>query len=252
MKILLTHIYNEEYLLPWWLEHHKQYFDHGIIIDYASTDRSLDIIREFCPTWDIVQSKNFEFGAYVVDSEVQEYENKYPNGIWKVTLTVTEFLIGNYELLEETINPIQYLIPCLYFIDDVSYRENIDKTIPLWKQIHNGIPISGSMSIRRARSLHNYNISYPVGRHFNTYNTEQFIIFNYGFAPMTTEFYNRKLQIQHKIPQFDKNNGLGTSHTYYGQGLTLQKLFTFYDDYKKQSIDLTNVMNNYLMLNGIE
>ena len=57
-KTVLTHFYNEEYLLPWWLDHHKKYFDHGILIDYASTDKSVEIIKEICPTWTEVKSKN--------------------------------------------------------------------------------------------------------------------------------------------------------------------------------------------------
>jgi len=36
--ILFSHIYNEEYLLPFWLKHHKKIFDHGVIIDNFSTD----------------------------------------------------------------------------------------------------------------------------------------------------------------------------------------------------------------------
>ena len=73
---VISHIFNEEYILPWWLEHHKKIFDHGIIIDYASTDRSLEIIKEICPTWEVVQSKNAEFNAMAVDVEVLEYERK--------------------------------------------------------------------------------------------------------------------------------------------------------------------------------
>ena len=36
-KTITAVFYNEEYLLPWWLMHHKQYFDHGVLINYAST-----------------------------------------------------------------------------------------------------------------------------------------------------------------------------------------------------------------------
>jgi hypothetical protein len=48
MKTVISHFYNEEYMLPWWLKHHRQYFDHGILIDYGSTDKSLDIIKKIC------------------------------------------------------------------------------------------------------------------------------------------------------------------------------------------------------------
>ena len=53
-KTVVTHFFNEEYLLPWWLEHHKKYFDHGVMIDYNSTDSSVEIIKKICPTWTIV------------------------------------------------------------------------------------------------------------------------------------------------------------------------------------------------------
>ena len=47
MKLtVISGIYNEEYLLPFWLEHHRKIFDHGVIVDWHSTDRSLEIIRE--------------------------------------------------------------------------------------------------------------------------------------------------------------------------------------------------------------
>ena len=45
-KTCLIHIYNEEYLLPFWLNHHKDIFDDIIIIDYNSTDKSLEICKE--------------------------------------------------------------------------------------------------------------------------------------------------------------------------------------------------------------
>ncbi len=35
---LFSHIKNEEDLLPQWLNHHKHMFDHGVIIDFGSTD----------------------------------------------------------------------------------------------------------------------------------------------------------------------------------------------------------------------
>lgn len=52
---VISHVYNEEYLIPFWLEHHKHMFSHGIIIDYNSTDRTLDIVREICPVIQLVQ-----------------------------------------------------------------------------------------------------------------------------------------------------------------------------------------------------
>lgn len=47
---VISHFYNEEYLLPWWLNHHKNIFDNGILINYGSTDKSVEIIKSICPT----------------------------------------------------------------------------------------------------------------------------------------------------------------------------------------------------------
>jgi hypothetical protein len=56
---VIIHIYNEEYLLPFWLNHHKNIFNHGIIID-----NSINICKEICPT------RNPDFGHLNVDLEV--------------------------------------------------------------------------------------------------------------------------------------------------------------------------------------
>ena len=42
---VISHFYNEEYLLPWWLAHHTKLFDHGILINKGSTDRSVEICK---------------------------------------------------------------------------------------------------------------------------------------------------------------------------------------------------------------
>jgi hypothetical protein len=62
-KTIICHFYNEEYLLPWWLNHHKKIFNDGLMINYGSTDRSVELIKQICPTWKIVDTKNEYFGA---------------------------------------------------------------------------------------------------------------------------------------------------------------------------------------------
>ena len=97
-KTIISHFYNEEYLLPWWLKHHKKYFNHGIMIDYNSTDNSCKIIKSICPNWKIVKTKNKHFDSFVIDREVEEYE-KNING-WRICLNTTEFLVGDYSILD--------------------------------------------------------------------------------------------------------------------------------------------------------
>ena len=108
-KTIISHFYNEEYLLPWWLEHHKKYFNHGIMINYASTDNSVSIIRQICPDWTVINSRNQFFDAKLIDDEVSDVESTV-NG-WKTCLNTTEFLVGDYSLL----NKCLYKLPVLYF-----------------------------------------------------------------------------------------------------------------------------------------
>ena len=116
MKTIITHFYNEEYLLPWWLEHHKKYFDFGILIDYDSTDRSVEICKEICPTWQVVKSINKEFDAWQIDAEVMAYEKQFVG--WRIVLNVTEFIVGSLdEMMHDKTEPSQYLIPAITFFD---------------------------------------------------------------------------------------------------------------------------------------
>ena len=107
MKTIISHFYNEEYLLPWWLNHHKKYFDYGLMINYASTDRSVEIINKICPDWKVVDSVNKEFAAKDCDEEVEHYEKRISG--WKICLNITEFLVGDFSLLN-TDNKNEYYI----------------------------------------------------------------------------------------------------------------------------------------------
>lgn len=86
--ILFAHILNEELLLPCWLHHHKKLFQHGVIINCMSTDRSVEIIKQICPTWEIFDTKNTP-GVDILG--IEKLEEKYTG--WKMALNVSEFLI---------------------------------------------------------------------------------------------------------------------------------------------------------------
>ena len=89
--VIISHFWNEEVLLPLWLQHHVALFDHGVLINYASTDRSCDIIRSIAPHWEIRASKNEMFGARACDAEVMAVEEEFE--CWKMVLNTTEFLL---------------------------------------------------------------------------------------------------------------------------------------------------------------
>lgn len=90
---LLSHFLNEEFLLPYWIRHHLGMFDKAILIDYGSTDRSVEIIRELAPHWEIRKTNVKKFEEPAIGEEIQEIEMAMPAGEWKVVLNTTEFLL---------------------------------------------------------------------------------------------------------------------------------------------------------------
>lgn len=225
-KTIISHFYNEEYLLPWWLNHHKSIFDHGILIDYDSTDNSVEICKNICPHWHIIKSKNKEFCAKEVDDEVSFYESKIDG--WKIALNITEFLVGSIDLILNTVNTNQILIPAISFFD-WNTNGTLDKNQELWQQKCFGIDYKTNFMLRRARSFHNKNIQYILGRHFHKYNCEDLLIFHYGNCISSQEMLTRRLQIQHRIPKSDKIKNLGFQHHNHGLGLTEEILNRYYN-----------------------
>ncbi|CAN0205342.1 unnamed protein product, partial [Phaeothamnion confervicola] len=98
---LLTNVFNESWLLPFWLLHHKDMFDHAIIIDYHSTDDSMDIVRQICPTWEIRTTRNKFFDAKLIDLEFMTIERDLEG--YCIILNTTEFLVSE--------RPLQELLP---------------------------------------------------------------------------------------------------------------------------------------------
>jgi hypothetical protein len=210
-KTVICHFYNEEYLLPWWLNHHKKIFDFGIMINTGSDDRSVEIIKDICPKWAVFNSPFTQFDARLRDYEVMHYEHQITG--WRVCLNVTEFILGpvDSEIWWRGDENMQILIPSITYIDWAP-RGTLDISAPLWVQKNNGIHYHTNFGERRARSLHNFNVSYPVGRHYDHYNTENLVIFHYANCISSVEMLRRRLQIQTAIPESDKRLGFGIHH----------------------------------------
>jgi hypothetical protein len=206
-------------MLPWFLNHHKQIFDHGVMIDYHSTDRSVEIIREICPTWDIITSCNQDFQADNIDIEVNDIERSIEG--WKICLNVTEQLIGDYSIMDQNIEEIY--VPSIFMVD-CNRDQLVDPSIPLYKQKFHGFSFQDSdkdFLERRSRSLHNIPVHYPAqstqacmapGRHWNSYHTDKLVTFYYGWCPMDEGGFARKLQIQTQIPLIDRQLNRGFHH----------------------------------------
>ena len=207
MRTVLSHFYNEEYLLPWWLEHHKKCFDFGILINYDSTDRSVEICKDICPNWKIVDSKNKWFDAWKVDSEISRYEEQLSG--WKICLNTTEFLYGNFSHLKNDVSKNQYYVGSYVFADMFKEEEEPTYSKPLHEQRVYGYYDERDSEkiaemIRPRRSIHNFNIDYPPqgGRHFSEKSSfDDLVIFYYGFAILNKDGIKRKIQINSKIPE---------------------------------------------------
>ena len=108
--VLISHFFNEEFLLPHWIQHHVKMFDHGVMINYGSTDRSVKIIKELAPHWEIRQTRNQFFDAPLVDQEVMSIEREF-RCCWKMALNTTEFLVMPGLDLKRTLRRFMAIYP---------------------------------------------------------------------------------------------------------------------------------------------
>ena len=225
MKLnLITHLYNEEYLLPWWLEHHKNLFDNIFVIDYKSTDKSLEIVKDIIPRAKIIQSRNDCFDAHLCDQEVMELESSL-NGI-KICLNVTEFLISDRSSIIKKFKDRQvnlcYSIPRIAMIDnnpeiDVEYGDSLPRQKNFGLDLRESALGGTDWGTPPYRYIHNYETGeYTCGRHSTRLNVigENFLIYLYKYSPWQKKFIERKLQIKNKISESDRLVGAGFQHFY--------------------------------------
>lgn len=230
-NILITHFYNEDALLTQWIRHHAPLFNCAVLIDYDSTDKSRDIIRREAPdSWNVVTSRNREFGAMAIDSEVAGYENSFDNHDWRLALTTTEFLftVGlrrkENQIFDNHTSAIR--IPSLTVVDAEDSAKN-DKSQALVRQknrFYFQVGASGILSDEEERYVNNhynrfmhtvrdFSNPYCVGRHeFRHASSPQNMhILKYAYGPFP-EFYSRKLQIKTRMPESDKQFNFGHQH----------------------------------------
>lgn len=223
---VICHYYNEEWLLPHWIKHHMKMFDHGILVNYNSSDRSNEIIRNLVPHWEIIDSQNAMFDAELCDTEIMQVEERIIG--WKMVLNVTEFLIvADLKTLIRKLQKqnLSYVRSRGFQINDTDSEINtpFDDNLSLLSQRHHGYADSW-----RNRILHNHiHGAYCIGRHYETpglkknpYSTvehknvpivDDFYLFWYRFAPFEKQL-PRKIQISSRIPATDIKKGFGWNH----------------------------------------
>lgn len=254
-SLVICHFYNEEYLLPFWLNHHVKIFDHGVMINNGSTDRSVEIIKKIAPNWDVIDSNLAGFDALMLDFIVQKEEARFD--CWKICLNVSEFLVGDigkiindadkhgctametapYIMFDPEIDidplegkslisqkPFGFYDSWLY--DFIMRDQKIRKIILLFMGKVN-------WSKRRARLFHKHQIGgYSVGRHNWAYMTRQnknLKLYWYGYSPNTVKFINRKKSFGATLPKGELK--IGQHHRLtdkkYKKNYFLHKLFYF-------------------------
>ena len=233
MRTVISHFYNEEYLLPWWLDHHKKYFDYGIMINHNSNDKSVDIIRDIVPQWRIVNTSLTNFNAYMTDFEVMSYERNIPG--WKIALNTTEFLVTSVDL-----NQIQKFIIDQgkmgatfsgYNLVDNEPNKELTYDKPLVKQAYWGF--SDNLNIEPSKRLEmNLGTTFPSrnrffhcnevgmyhpGRHLSFHPDSQtrltdVMIFHYCYSLWNEKTIHRKLGLKDRLDPEDIKRGWGAQH----------------------------------------
>ena len=206
--IIISSFYNEEYLLPWWLEHHKKMFDHGILINHFSDDRSAEIVKEICPTWEVRDTKLKDWDFEDSRQEYMEVEREIDD--YKIILTTTEFLISAPELPDKL---SAFAIPMIRMADDEPNNPPTHNE-PLVEQKHFGFADRG---VNKHRFLHNYpDGGYGLGIHKIAHKVVRVpnLIYKYVFSPWTEELIERKLQMVKYMSVRDKELGRA-SHILY-------------------------------------
>ena len=243
---LLTNIYNEEYLLPMWLNHHKDMFDDIVIIDYNSTDNSIEICKKICPKCKIITTRNKYFDAQDIDNEFMDIENNI-EGI-KIVLNTTEFLFCKTSINDIFVDRSQ---PLSFYIKTISpYSKknyDINNNYELFNNLLNEDIVFHDD--RGVRYLHNYkNGNYDIGRHgsYNISNlTNEAYIIWFGYYPMNDKLLKRKLQIQQNISQRDKDNKYGFQHL-----MSKEEMLEMNNNKSNSGVSLKNINSElYNLLN---
>lgn len=259
--IVIAHFYNEKYLLPFWLEHHKNIFSHGILIDSNSTDNSVEIIKDIVPNWEIVKSPTKLFDSEIMENFIMQIESKYKSEI-KIVLNISEFLvIENYKNFQKITSQSKFAvwIQAAMMVDLEPSNSNIknllrEKPHGFWHTDINIYKLKTFLKfgnkIYRERLIHNYhNGQYLPGRHKSKIkNTKRLsrktaYIKWYNFSPWNDDFLKRKLSFSNTFSKNDIKKQHGFQHL--AEYKDIEHLYKFY---RKISYRIPNLtIKNYFL-----
>lgn len=235
---ILTHFYNEEVLLPHWIDQHKDLADECIMVNHGSTDSSLEIIKALAPShWKVVDTKLTDFDAAANDQEIMEWEKTLKTD-FKFTINLTEFIFcKDLKQIMEEYKDKDAIGFKAYMMVDKDLNLPLDE--PLWKSRTHGYLDNGSaVNSRRGRYMHTHPCgNYNTGRHSTTFSNtvaqDDWNILFASFSPWP-QAQARKLQIQTKmVPEKSFHLAQGVQHAQ-----TKESLEVFYQQELAKSSDL--------------
>jgi hypothetical protein len=188
------------------------------MIDWKSTDRSVEIIREICPTWEIRPTKKERFYGEVVDQEVMDIEKTI--SCWKMCLNTTEFLLTTdlksyaQKLENDGVQGVRTRGYCI--VDHPEHKDEIDHNQHLIMQKTFGFVNPGERGLAipnpiypdgtRARLFHRAETGrYAPGRHATSWPTKvdpSFVLCWFNWSPCTEQEKRKKRRGQHVPRRF--------------------------------------------------
>jgi hypothetical protein len=189
-KTVISSFYNESYMLPWWLKHHRKIFDHGVLFNNRSTDDSVVLVKRYCPTWEVIHLPPEGLRFTEGDAAMMAIERVTPG--YKITLTTAEFFMDGGIDAHLKDEPTIIAIPEV-IMADCAPEDAPTQTRALVKQKRMGVLVPNVHRI-----FHNHpDGQYSAGRHSSFLPGDRLItdscIFWYKHGPWTEEFIQRKL-----------------------------------------------------------
>lgn len=223
---IISHFYNEEFLLPYWLAYHVNIFDHGILINYDSTDNSIQIIKKYAPSWEVRNSRNRVWDFIAADQELMNIEREVDG--WKIILNTTEFLLHYdlktylYNFKESNKELFGVRTNGIVMVDKFEDRyDKLNKEHLIFQKKYgylesDYLPITEANPLHRSRFLHHApDGKYNLGRHQTKYSSvidKSLFLLWFGFSPYEY-IKTRKLSFKKRMSSRNINMGAGLQHT---------------------------------------
>jgi hypothetical protein len=234
--------YNEEHILPHLLNHYLDFCEKVVIVDYFSTDRSVEIIEDFENT-EVIKYSNNEFRDDV-NLEIK-------NNIWKKSRGIADYVIVgdadeflyhkniNRFLTESLAKGITIFKPEGYHMvaDELSEVTEEDDII---KKVKTGVrtPVLDKMMMFDCNKIEE--INYNFGCHFCQPKGEILLLedtnlkmLHYKFLGLRNHIYRNNIR-RERLSDFNKKYGLGLYYLYTDEQVV--------DDYRTYLMQRTNVL----------